>query len=117
MVQTLFRDGAAAMKLPEHYIKYLEEFPAYQKPRPGEEPYGTFIFTYMWRPMLKQVVRLTLVGVDTDGNCPQWVAILIVFLYQAMWFYHDVFHRRVFTRGDGGKLRFCNVPTHAIQHE
>lgn len=56
--------------------------------------------------MLKQVVKLTKWNVDDNGNCPGWVASLIIFLYESMWVYHDHVHRKVFAGGDGGKLEF-----------
>jgi hypothetical protein len=97
------------MSLPPSYLQYLRSLPHYIKPIAGEEPWGMFIFTYLWRPFLKKVVQLTLVNVDADGNCPRWVGIVIVALYQALWWYHDVLHRRVFCEGDGGKMEFRRV--------
>lgn len=115
--QTLFRDGAAAMELPKDYRDYLSCLPVYVKPLPGEEPLGTWAFSWLWRPFLKQIVRLTTYRVDQDGNCPEWVAILIVVLYNLMWVYHDCVHRKVFTSGDGGKMYYVDAKNDASTHE
>lgn len=94
------------MNLPQSYLEYLRALPDYSKPDPGQEPAGMWIFTYLWRPFVRTTTKLHKYKVDADGNCPRWVAILIVALYQIMWAYHDYIHRRIFSSGDGGKFRY-----------
>ncbi|KAH7361344.1 hypothetical protein BKA66DRAFT_471065 [Pyrenochaeta sp. MPI-SDFR-AT-0127] len=100
----LFLEGAKESGLPTEYISYLESFPKYHKIEGKERTYGQLIFDLGWRPFLKRLVRLTTWRVDEDGNCPFWIAVLIVWLYQLMWSYHDYVHVPIFGRGDGGKL-------------
>lgn len=71
-----------------------------------ERTFGQRIFDEVWRPLLKTLVRLTTWNVDQDGNCPIYIALIIIGLYKAMWMYHDYFHRYVFGEGDGGKLHW-----------
>ncbi|KAL5453656.1 hypothetical protein PMIN07_007881 [Paraphaeosphaeria minitans] len=100
----LFLEGAKENNLPPQYIQYLESFPRYHKIEGSKRTYGQLVFDAGWRPFLKRLVRLTTWRVDEDGNCPIFIAVLIVWLYQLMWSYHDYVHSPVFGRGDGEKL-------------
>ncbi|KAL1622599.1 hypothetical protein SLS56_008710 [Neofusicoccum ribis] len=103
----LFIGGAKGNGLPQTYVDYLESLPRYQKA--ARTTAGALIFEYTWRPFLKRVVRLTTWNVDSEGNCPAWVAFTCVFLYELMWKYHDCIHRHIWGSGDGGKLEFIHV--------
>ncbi|KAF2092845.1 hypothetical protein NA57DRAFT_69592 [Rhizodiscina lignyota] len=105
----LFLEGARDNNFPAEYIEYLEQFPRYHKLEGLQKTYGQLIFDRGWRPFLKRLVRLTTWNVDADGNCPIFVAVVIVWLYQLMWSYHDCFHRHIFGEGDGGKLYWTRV--------
>ncbi len=105
-MQGLLIDGAREHGLPPDYIGYLQCLPRYHGMQDWGRPFGAYIFQYLWRPLLRRVVRLTEFNVDRAGNCPQWAADMIVLLYNLMWRYHDSMHRQIFGRGDGEKLRF-----------
>ncbi|OAQ61128.2 gliotoxin biosynthesis protein GliK [Pochonia chlamydosporia 170] len=85
----LFIDGAKENKFGKEYIEYLENFPAYHKVEGPGRTYGQLVFDLGWRPFLKRLIRLTTWNVDKDGNCPVYIAFIIVWLYKFMWFYHD----------------------------
>lgn len=109
----LFISGAKGNGLPQTYVDYLESLPRYQKP--ARPTVGALIFEYTWRPFLRRVVRLTTWNVDSEGNCPAWVAFTCVFLYKLMWKYHDCIHRYIWGSGDGGKLNFVQIRQEAIR--
>ncbi|CAI7602458.1 unnamed protein product [Penicillium glandicola] len=102
----LLLEGAEENYLPQFYVDYLRALPSYQKPEKPHSTWGQYIFDYGWRPFLRQVVRLKHFRVDEQGNCPEWIGRIIVFLYQSMWRYHDSLHTGLFGSGDGGKLVF-----------
>ncbi|KAK5988152.1 Gamma-glutamyl cyclotransferase verK [Cladobotryum mycophilum] len=105
----LFLQGAKDNNLSPEYIEYLERFPRYHKIEGPERTLGQYVFDNGWRPFLKRLVRTTTWNVDEDGNCPIFVARTIVWLYQAMWTYHDCVHKHIFGEGDGGKLLWTEV--------
>ncbi|CAH0018879.1 unnamed protein product [Clonostachys rhizophaga] len=105
----IFLQGARDHNLPPAYIEYLEKLPRYQKVEGPERTAGQLVFDRAWRPFLKRLVRITTWKVDEDGNCPFYVAHIIVWLYQLMWKYHDLIHRHIFEEGDGGKLHYVRV--------
>ncbi|KAK7178675.1 gliotoxin biosynthesis protein [Paraphaeosphaeria sporulosa] len=105
----LLLEGARENALPAHYIRYLESFPRYQKVMGNKKTYGQLVFDAGWRPFLRRLVRLTYWRVDKNGNCPSYIAIIVVWVYQLMWMYHDYMHCPMFGRGDGGKLIYTRV--------
>lgn len=107
--QNLFLHGARENSFPPEYIDYLESFPRYAKLDGPDRTYGQLVFDLGWRPFLKRLVRLTTWRVDEDGNCPAFIALIIVWAYRIMWLYHDYIHRHILGRGDGGKLHWEDV--------
>ncbi|OJJ45946.1 hypothetical protein ASPZODRAFT_17375 [Penicilliopsis zonata CBS 506.65] len=100
----LFRAGAKEYNLPASYIEYLNWLPCYEAPSKDRAwPMGQYLFEYGWRPLARQVIRLT-TRTDERGNCSPLLAQCIVALYRGMWRYHDSLHVHLFGRGDGGKL-------------
>ncbi|KAL7811114.1 hypothetical protein V8C26DRAFT_437622 [Trichoderma gracile] len=102
----LFLHGAIENNLPPEYIQYLESFPRYHKIEGRDRTYGQLVFDAGWRPSLKRLVRLTTWRVDADGNCPAFIALIIVWAYRLMWLYHDYVHQYILGRGDGGKIHW-----------
>ncbi|TFB01503.1 Nonribosomal peptide synthetase 10 [Trichoderma ghanense] len=100
----LFLHGAIENNLPSEYIQYLESFPRYLKLEGRDRTYGQLVFDAGWRPFLKRLVRLTTWRVDGDGNCPAFIALIIVWAYRVMWLYHDYVHQYMLGAGDGGKI-------------
>ncbi|PTB62207.1 hypothetical protein BBK36DRAFT_1172763 [Trichoderma citrinoviride] len=102
----LFLHGGMENNLPPKYIQYLESFPRYVKLEGRDRTYGQLVFDMGWRPFLKRLVRLTTWRVDEDGNCPAFIAWIIVWAYRIMWLYHDYVHQYILGSGDGGKIHW-----------
>ncbi|KAF2219178.1 hypothetical protein BDZ85DRAFT_285643 [Elsinoe ampelina] len=99
----LLLEGARELDLPKAYLNFLEEHPRYEG---AAQTWlgGSWVFAWIWRPFLGRVVRMKYWWVNEEGNCPRWIAWLVVSLYRLMWWYHDVVHASVFVPGDGGKI-------------
>jgi hypothetical protein len=94
----LITDGAAELALPLEYQKYLNEIRPYTITTKRQAIGKTFSVS-MWVPFVVLCLWLNRLLKDEEGKSPKWLAVLMGWIFKAMWLNYDTFWKHVC--GDG----------------
>ncbi|KAI1778793.1 hypothetical protein F4818DRAFT_229628 [Hypoxylon cercidicola] len=97
----LLIDGGKEAHLPLQYQQYLSHVPIYRPPSSSWTKLGAFIFISVWGPVMLAMEKLTKGSIQSDGNAPRWVILLVRCIVFIIWAVHDYLFAPIFGRGDG----------------
>lgn len=97
----LLIDGAEEHDLPESYREYLGRLPCYKKNVSNFEEFGASLLLGFWMPVLSWMMRRIKATASQSGRTQHGMGPLVWFMFNLMWWYHDVVHCRIWGRGGG----------------
>ncbi|KAI6086514.1 hypothetical protein F4821DRAFT_238415 [Hypoxylon rubiginosum] len=97
----LLIEGGKEARLPSQYQQYLSHVPVYEPPNSSWTKLGALIFISIWGPVMSAMEKLTKESIQSDGNAPTWVILLVRWTVFVIWVVHDYLFAPIFGRGDG----------------
>ncbi|KAF2645765.1 hypothetical protein P280DRAFT_388527 [Massarina eburnea CBS 473.64] len=101
----LITDGATELELPTEYQEYLNGIRSYTITSKRQQV-GKVLFASIWMPFVLMLFGLGKTFQDDEGRVPQWLGMLLGWVFKGMWVSYDGVFRRAF--GNGERTEECD---------